>query len=118
MLSCNAVLADEPADALRTVAGVLRTVLPEDWIVARYGGDEFLAAGRCDSAEQLSSLENSIEKYLAGEVKDKQITFDLTVSVGGIIIEEGIDFSLEKYVRIADERMYAMKKIHHQRKGV
>lgn len=103
--------------ALRTVAEVLRLALPNDWIIARYGGDEFLAAGRCENAERLSILEDTIAKCLANEVADKQVSFELTVSTGGVIIEEGTDFSLEKYVRIADERMYAMKKIHHQRKG-
>ena len=104
--------------ALRTVAGVLRTVLPEDWIVARYGGDEFLAAGRCRGEEHLAELQRNIAIRLAKEASDMQISFELTVSTGSVMIEDGTEFSLEKYVRIADERMYAVKKIHHLRKGV
>lgn len=104
--------------ALRTVAEVLRTVLPKEWIVARYGGDEFLVAGRCESEEHLEELEEAIAQCLAREVSDKQISFGLTVSTGGVLIEEGNDFSLEKHLRTADEKMYVMKKGHHQRKGV
>ena len=63
--------------------------VPNDWIIARYGGDEFLAAGRCENAERLSILEDTIAKCLANEVADKQVSFELTVSTGGVIIEEG-----------------------------
>lgn len=104
--------------ALRTVAGMLQSVLPKHWIIARYGGDEFLAAGRCQDTKTLEEFKAAMTERLAKEALENHLTFELTISVGGVTTQEEKDFTLEQYLRKADERMYEEKREHHKRKGV
>ncbi len=101
--------------ALRTVATVLKAALPEDWIVSRFGGDEFFIGGRISGEDfDLNELCNSLENRLAQEVHRREIEFRLTISVGGVKIMPDGDCDIEKYLQMADKDMYRMKDIHHK----
>lgn len=104
--------------ALRTVAAVLKAVLPEDWIVSRFGGDEFFVGGRLRKQDaDLDWLRESLEKGLAQEVKKRGITFRLTISVGSVMVRPEEDYGIEKYLQMADEVMYEIKDAHHKEIG-
>ena len=99
--------------ALRMVSGVLKTQLPEDFLVARFGGDEFFVAGRSKEGISVDGIIERVTKQLAEEVKKQEIPFELTMSMGGIQMEKGETFSLEKCLQRADENMYTMKEKRH-----
>ena len=101
--------------ALRTVASVLRAEMPKDWIVSRFGGDEFLVGGRVIDGEiNIDDICHAVEECLANEVEKMGIHFPLTVSVGGVLIRPEDAFDIEKYLQMADEAMYRMKDKHHK----
>lgn len=104
--------------ALRTVSAVLKSVLPEDWIVSRFGGDEFFVGGRLRKPDvDLDWLRESMEKGLAQEVKKRGIAFRLTISVGSVLVKPEEDYDIEKYLQMADEAMYEIKNAHHKEIG-
>ncbi len=104
--------------ALRTVAAVLKAVLPEDWIVSRFGGDEFFVGGRLRKSDvDMEWLRMSMEKGVAQEVKKRGITFRLTISVGSVLVKPEEDYGIEKYLQMADEAMYDIKNAHHKEIG-
>ena len=101
--------------ALRTVATVLKSVLSEDWIISRFGGDEFFVGGRLqDSNIDLEGLRNALEASLALEVKKRGIDFRLTISVGSTLVLPGDTLEVEKYLQMADKDMYDIKRAHHE----
>ena len=101
--------------ALRTVASVLKAGLPEDWIVSRYGGDEFFVSGRLNGPEiDVEKLRGTLESRLAKEVKKRKIEFPLTISIGtaGMLPEDTVEIA--EYLQMADEDMYDIKQAHHK----
>ena len=101
--------------ALRTVASVLKSGLPEDWIVSRYGGDEFFVGGRLKGAEaDLDNLRSTLEERLEKEVKKRELIFPLTISIGSARMHSEDTIAIEKYLQLADENMYEIKQMHHK----
>ncbi|MBQ8798496.1 MAG: GGDEF domain-containing protein [Lachnospiraceae bacterium] len=101
--------------ALRTVATVLKGCLPEEWIISRFGGDEFFVGGRLQDSEiDLTALRNTLEASLAAEVKKRGIEFRLTISVGSTLVQPGDTLEIEKYLQVADKDMYEIKRAHHE----
>lgn len=101
--------------ALRTVASVLMSEVPKDWIISRFGGDEFLIGGRIvDDDVKIDTIRDAIERRLAREVMKRNITFRLTVSVGGVLIHPEDDIDIERYLQMADDDMYHVKNAHHE----
>lgn len=100
--------------ALRTVASVLKAQLPPDWIISRYGGDEFFVGGKLKEGMDLEVLRDSIVQKLAQEVERRQISFNLSLSIGYAKLEPGEELNLENNLRQADQLMYAVKKEHHR----
>lgn len=100
--------------ALCTVASLLRDELPKGFMVARFGGDEFLAVGEWDGAFELDAVIQSIEDKLSKVIAEKNFDFNLTVSIGGIILEAGEKFVLTEALQKADENMYREKAVHHK----
>lgn len=99
--------------ALRMVSSVLRAELPQGFMVGRFGGDEFLVGGKYTPETSVEFVIDKITKKLAEEAKRREIPFDLSVSMGGVTMEKGEIFELEKCLAKADEYMYAVKEKHH-----
>ncbi len=101
--------------ALRTVATVLKAGLPEDWIISRFGGDEFFVGGRLSEDEiDLNALCASLENRLEQEVERREIKFRLTISIGSVRLRPDENIDIEKYLQMADEAMYRVKDVHHR----
>ncbi len=100
--------------ALRIVAGVLRTQVPSEWIVARFGGDEFFVGGKVTPTMDLNTILEDINRKLEEEVKEHHILFELKISLGYKVIEPDSNMSVEKGLQGADELMYDIKKCHHE----
>lgn len=104
--------------AICTVASALQKAVPKDWIVVRYGGDEFLAAGSCEEYQQVGALKEHIYEVLKQEIEARQICFDLSVSVGDVWVDDEDTLSIEECFKKADASMYEMKKIVHAQQKI
>lgn len=103
--------------ALRVVAEAIKHTLPKDWIAVRYGGDEFIMTGECKDAEEAESIKECLAVTLEELKKSKELIFPLTVSFGAVIIEPGENYSIEEYMRKADEAMYETKQKYHAKEA-
>ncbi len=93
---------------LRHLARTLRRALPQDAIVARNGGDEFIAMlpNRSDS-EAASLLDHALDRFMSlTDIVGKCGGFSYGLSV---LREDGIDY--EKLLVSADQDMYRRKSI-------
>lgn len=99
--------------AIMVVAKALKKALP-DWILVRYGGDEYLLVGDCDTKEGLRKIRHQINDALEQEKTAAKLDYRLSVSVGGVIIEQSSTLSVEDCFKKADRSMYRIKKRHHK----
>lgn len=99
--------------ALKTIAFVLKSELPSDWIVSRFGGDEFFIGGKLEEGLDLDRIIDRITDRLECEKKRRKIDFNLTVSIGYSVIRPENDINVEKTLMEADKIMYFIKKCHH-----
>ena len=100
--------------ALRIVASVLKSQVPTDWVISRFGGDEFFIGGKVEPTTDLEVLVEAIMKKLDEEIKRRKITFDLKMSIGYSIIDPKSKENVEKNLQQADKLMYVVKKCHHE----
>ena len=86
---------------LKRVAEITTETL-SDSFVCRYGGEEFVAVLKDDSAfEKLESLRERIQKEI---FEFDNIKINLTITIGASKYIK--DISIEKWVSLADEKMY------------
>lgn len=96
--------------AIRTVAETLKQVCPENSLVVRYGGDEFvMTISNCneETGEKMKGKINAALKR-ANEIGD--FPYEVSSSIGYICAHPGEKNTLEEYVKIADDLMYREKK--------
>jgi len=111
----NDVNGHAVGDAVLTaVADRIRALLPEDGVLARIGGDEFVCGvphevGRRDWVEKL--VESLIEAISAPiEARDLRVEATVSIGVSGSKDEHGPDCDGEALVHRADIAMYHAKK--------
>lgn len=99
--------------AICTVAEAIKRTLPPDWIAVRFGGDEFIMVGECSSLEEAEQLKQTLSVNLNRIKKERDLCFPLTASFGAVVMHPEENYSLEEYLRKADEAMYVMKQKAH-----
>lgn len=96
--------------AIKLTANAIRDAVSEEWVVVRYGGDEFLAAGPCENDEELADIVEQIHNNLTLYNHKKKLPYTLKVEIGEEYIELDKKLDLYNSLRIADAKMYARKK--------
>ncbi len=102
--------------AITTVATSIREVLSDKWIIVRYGGDEFLMVGECDSEAEAEQLLKEIMNRMQEKAIQMKLPYNLKVGLGFVFVEPHETLDLSDCLRRADEAMYEMKKITHKEK--
>ena len=96
--------------AICTVAKVIQQVLKDDWIVVRYGGDEFLMVGKCNDDKTPQQLLDEIHGGLKRASEEMELPYILQVGLGYVLISPEESLNLSDCLRRADEAMYLKKK--------
>lgn len=97
---------------LKTFANLLKKTFDEATILARTGGDEFVAVfNNVDSEVIEKCLSNLREEMKA--FNDKNETFTLSASAGYAFSHEVESKKIHDVFYLADQRMYEMKEAHH-----
>lgn len=99
--------------ALCVIVEALRDALPRGYMIARFGGDEFLVVGEDEGRISQQEVMNAIQATLEKKVADRGIPFPLSLSVGCVQLEPGEAFSQTDCLQRADEEMYRQKRLHH-----
>ncbi len=99
--------------AICTVAEAIRATMSPDWILVRFGGDEFIMVGECKNIEEAESLKEKLASTLELIKENRKLSFPLSASFGAVVMNPEEHYSLEEYLRKADEAMYVMKEKAH-----
>ena len=95
--------------AILAVAQAIRKYSDSDSLVARIGGDEYILLQQALDAQSEEKFKCDIRHELNERAKQKEFPLPLTVSIGSVTSDPAKSDSLEKYVRLADEKMYEEK---------
>lgn len=96
--------------ALKLVSKALKQgcrSLPRRAIISRYGGDEFVVLVSTADSQLKDELKQKINDSLSEIVKQEELQFDLTVSIGTACLEETDE--LKDLIARADRSMYDEK---------
>lgn len=93
--------------SITAVANALRAACPENALCARFGGDEIFTVifGECDSDDII----RKINEYLVNYNAQANLPYRISTSSGAVTSTYGPEYDLNVALKIADERMYAVK---------
>ena len=95
--------------AIRSIASAIHKSCPVGSVCMRYGGDEFVCVIPDFDLPRMHQLEKTILHALE-EISDvSRFPFPLEASIGSVIADDAV-FSLNDYINLADQKMYATKK--------
>ena len=100
--------------AICAVADSIKRALGDNWIVVRYGGDEFLMVGEYSEDNHPDRLSHKIDTILSTTANYMQLPYSLKVGIGYVIIDANEDLNLSECLKKADDAMYLMKNKQHQ----
>ena len=97
-------------DALRDTANVLRHTFRGSDIVARFGGDEFVALAHLHSELDIETLCARVREHLREFNAAGTRPYPVDLSIGATLIDHPEDQDLEAFIARADEAMYSEKR--------
>lgn len=100
--------------AICTVAKAITDVLQDEWIVVRYGGDEFIMVGECVNEEEVELQLRKIEMCLENTKSRMQLPYNLKVSLGYVLVRPEESLNMSECLTRAEDAMYVMKKRLHE----
>jgi diguanylate cyclase (GGDEF)-like protein len=97
-------------EALRDTAKVLRNTFRGSDIVARIGGDEFVALAHLHSELDVETLCARLREHLREFNAARTRSYEVDLSIGATLVDEPADQDLEEFIARADEAMYRDKR--------
>jgi len=108
--SINDTYGHDIGDAVLTKIGEkLQSVIKEEDVVSRIGGDEFVLLCRSNDKRKLSAFVENLMVKISKPFKVDELTICITASIGIYIITDDIS-SIAEVVKKADLAMYEAKK--------
>ena len=95
---------------IREMADVLRATVDTNDLIMRYGGDEFVVFGVCDTEEDVRKLEEKIDIEIGKRNQRKNRTYQLSVSIGHSIHDYYEMEDMNGLIEQADKEMYEEKR--------
>lgn len=96
---------------LKEVAERLSRVFRQEDMIARYGGDEFIAALHVTDTSDAIELADRVRAAIAEDFAGLPAELNITASVGIALTDgRGADQSIDQLIRLADQAMYAAKR--------
>ncbi|MBR7039023.1 MAG: GGDEF domain-containing protein [Oscillospiraceae bacterium] len=98
--------------ALTEAAHILRTASPEDALVIRFAGDEFIVLHRTADEKEMAKIGADVEQALAAFNETSGRPYQLSFSLG-TSLRPADEADPDRFLREMDERMYAVKAKRH-----
>lgn len=98
-------------EAIKALAEIMKNSYVDDsFFCVRYGGDEFLLIGTCESDEQALQIKKSIQGRIGAFNRKGRLPRNLSASLGYVFASgEEENTSIDYYISKADEMMYQIK---------
>lgn len=100
--------------AIKTAVKALRAALPEDYLIGRYGGDEFLITGLEKEKIDIDQFIQAALDRAQYEAHANKLSYNISISIGAIQLKKGESFDIRSCIQKLDRRLYKMKSLHHE----
>ncbi len=104
----------EGDNAIMTIANGLLNVSDGKLIIARFGGDEYIVAGRCPTRSFADDLMTRFKAYLERYNESSGKPYKVSASCGVYSVVPMENTNLDEFIKLADELMYTEKAIHRK----
>lgn len=104
-------------EAIKISIALLKEKLPEEYMIGRFGGDEFLIAAPLTEELDVDAFVEDLMQSIRKAPVTKEYPFDISVSIGGTQLSPGKEFRIQECLPILDQKMYKLKEIHHEKLG-
>ncbi|MBU1144569.1 MAG: GGDEF domain-containing protein [Firmicutes bacterium] len=94
---------------LKETSFLLKQSFGPEHFIARLGGDEFGVIFKLEKPELLNVLIQKLNDNFADFNENKKFPFEIKLSIGSQVYDEAIHGSVQDFVKILDELMYAEK---------
>ncbi len=101
-------------NCIKKLAKTIQESVRENDYVIRFGGDEFIIALYNCPKEQAETIMQRIIAKMKSPEDNFNLPFTPDISYGIVCSKELSMITIDELIRIADKRMYEMKKIHHK----
>lgn len=100
---------------IKTLSVCLKEMVGDDGLLARFGGDEFVAMIYQDTIteDMTTSLWENMAARLDIKKKEAEKPYDISCSLGAVTQEWKPDLDVETMISASDKILYAMKRKHH-----
>ena len=102
--------------AIRLTGNAIRRAAPREAILARVGGDEFLAVLPRANKQDADRFMRGFQKELKLLNKQENRAFNVEASCGAVVFHLDSFSTIEECVQKSDEAMYREKEIHHAKR--
>ena len=96
----------EGDEALKIIANALKESFPKDYVIGRYGGDEFIAVGDAANNDEAGVYCETVRKKLLEASAEKP--YNISVSIGYAQRRENVT-NIPDFIKLADTKLYAIK---------
>jgi diguanylate cyclase (GGDEF)-like protein/PAS domain S-box-containing protein len=96
-------------EALRAIATIMQEAAREPDIAARIGGDEFCLLASNATTETVEALAARIEKAVSEHNREAGNPYDVSVSIGRVLVDPRSPGSIDDLIERADTAMYDRK---------
>lgn len=96
----------EGDEALKIIAKALKESFPKDYVIGRYGGDEFIAVGDAENNDEAGEYCETVRKKLLEASAEKP--YNISVSIGYAQKRENVT-NIPDFIKLADTKLYAIK---------
>ena len=110
---------NEGDNAIITVAKTLNSIAINNEIVSRFGGDEYVVAGVCDSPEYAQNYVDRLNDCLDYYNKNSHKPYVVSASSGIYCTQVSPEDNIiiDDLIKTADEIMYTQKQAKHYNRG-
>ncbi len=99
----------EGDSALTLIADALKKAVPQHFIIARYGGDEFVAIGEAESDQAVEQIRDSIYRQIEKDNVENNTPWAAEISIG-FALRTDKENNIPDLIRKADKKLYEEKK--------
>lgn len=105
--------------AIQLLAEAMTKIIADNGIVARFGGDEFVAVYLSNDTNDrdVFGFCEKMNKYMAQKVKADEKPYPVVCSMGFVVRQLPFGGDIEDLIILSDQKMYDMKKLHHDSEG-
>ncbi len=98
--------------AIKVVSDALKSAAQNGEICARFGGDEYVVFGKCDSQDYLDNYIKAVGEYIDEYNRVSGKPYNVHASIGSVIMPANTKQHIDFFINTADAKMYVSKEKH------